>query len=336
MRIVDVPHFGGPEVLTIAEVPAPRPGHGEVLIKVAAAGINRADLTQREGHYPPPPGASPILGMEVSGHIVELGPGVSPGVSPGTEASWKVGDPVCALIPGGGYAEYCVACAGCCLPVPKSVSVTDAAALPEAVFTVWANLFAQPYLRAGERFLVHGGTSGIGTTAIQMAKAFGAHVITTAGSKAKCDFCLSLGAERAFNYREEDWFAGALEWSQQEGVDVILDMVGGDYFPRHLKLLAQKGRLIHIATTGGSQVEADLRLIMMKRLIVTGSTLRRRSVEEKTALRDQIEQHVWPLIEHGQLRPIVDRVFPLSEVAEAHRRMHASTHIGKLLLEISG
>ncbi|QNI33304.1 NAD(P)H-quinone oxidoreductase [Alloacidobacterium dinghuense] len=326
MRVIDIPEFGGPEVLTIADAPAPRPGQDEVLIKVAAAGINRADLLQRQGHYPAPPGASPILGMEVSGHIAQLGPEAEP--------RWKVGEPVCALIPGGGYAEYCVANAGSCLPVPKNVSLVDAAALPEAVFTVWANLFALPYLRSGERFLVHGGTSGIGTTAIQMATALGARVITTAGSKEKCDFCLSLGAERAFNYRDEDWFEGALEWSEKAGVDVILDMVGGDYFPKHLKLLAQKGRLIHIATTGGSQVETDLRLIMMKRLVVTGSTLRRRSVAEKTELRDQIERHVWPLIETGKLRPIVDRVFPLGEAAEAHRRMQASTHIGKLLLRL--
>jgi len=326
MRIVDAPEFGGPEVLTLADAPVPTPGQGEVLIKVAAAGINRADLSQREGHYPPPPGASPILGMEVSGTIAEAGPEA--------DARWKVGDAVCALVTGGGYAEYCVASAGCCLPVPKNLTFTDAAALPEAVFTVWANLFAQPHLCASERFLVHGGTSGIGTTAIQMATSFGARVVTTAGSKEKCDFCLSLGAERAFNYREEDWLAGALEWSEQNGVDVILDMVGGDYFPKHLKLLAQKGRLIHIATSGGAQVTADLREIMMKRLVVTGSTLRRRSVAEKTALRDQIEEHVWPLIEAGKIRPIVDRVFPLGEVAEAHRRMHSSSHIGKLLLQV--
>jgi NADPH2:quinone reductase len=326
MRFIDVPQFGGPEVLTLADGPVPKPASDEVLIKVAAAGLNRADLLQRQGHYPPPPGASPILGMEVSGHIAEVGPGA--------EARWKVGDAVCALIPGGGYAEYCVASAGCCLPVPKAVTLTDAAALPEAIFTVWANLFAQPYLREGERFLVHGGTSGIGTTAIQMAKAYGARVVTTAGSTEKCIFCLSLGAERAFNYRDEDWFAGALEWSGQSGVDVILDMVGGDYFPKHLKLLALKGRLIHIATTGGSEVQADLRAIMLKRLVVTGSTLRPRPVAEKTALRDQIEQHVWPLIESGKLRPIVDRVFPFDEAAEAHRRMHSSTHIGKILLQV--
>src|SRR5579862_709233 len=326
MRFIDVPQYGGPEVLTLADGPVPKPASGEVLIKVAAAGLNRADLLQRQGHYPPPPGASPILGMEVSGHIAEVGPGA--------EARWNVGDAVCALIPGGGYAEYCVASAGCCLPVPKAVALTDAAALPEAIFTVWANLFAQSYLREGERFLVHGGTSGIGTTAIQMAKAFGARIVTTAGSAEKCSFCLSLGAERAFNYREEDWFAGALEWSEQGGIDVIFDMVGGDYFPKHLRLLAPKGRLIHIATTGGSEVQADLRSIMLKRLVVTGSTLRPRSVAEKTALRDQIEQNVWPLIEAGELRPIVDRVFPFDEAGEAHRRMHASTHIGKILLLI--
>lgn len=326
MRMIDVPQPGGPEVLAVAEVPEPKPASEEVLIRVAAAGVNRADLMQRQGHYPPPPGASSILGLEVSGHIAELGPGV--------EARWRVGDAVCALVTGGGYAEYCVADAGCCLPVPKNISLVDAAALPEAVFTVWANLFAQPYLHVGERFLVHGGTSGIGTTAIQMAKAFGAKVITTAGSAEKCAFCLTLGAERAFNYREEDWLAGALEWSGGSGVDVILDMVGGDYFPKHLKLLAPKGRLIHIATTGGAQVGADLRAIMQKRLVVTGSTLRPRTVAEKTALRDQIEQQAWPLIEAGKVRPVIDRMFSLNAAAEAHKRMQSSAHIGKLLLRV--
>ena len=312
-------------MLTLAEAPAPKPRAAEVLIKVAAAGINRADLMQRRGHYPPPPGASPILGMEVSGTIAELGPEV--------DARWKVGDTVCALIPGGGYAEYSVAAAGCCLPVPKAVPVVEAAGLPEAVFTVWANLFSQPYLGPGELFLVQGGSSGIGTMAIQMARAFDAHVATTAGSAEKCNFCISLGAERAFNYRDEDWVAGALEWSQKHGVDVVLDMVGGDYFPKHLKILAPRGRLIHIATTRGSEVTADLRLIMSKRLVVTGSTLRPRTIEEKTALRDQIEHHVWPLLDQGKIRPIIDRVFPLEQVAEAHKRMESSEHIGKLLLQ---
>ena len=325
MRAIHITQPGGPEVLTVAELSTPKPGSGEILIKVVAAGINRADLIQREGHYPPPAGASPILGMEISGHIVEVGANV--------DARWKVGDAVCALIPGGGYAEYCVASDGCCLPVPKTVSVADAAALPEAVFTVWANLFARPWLNQGDRLLVHGGTSGIGTTAIQMAKNFGARVITTAGSTEKCRFCLSLGAERAFNYREEDWLAGALAWSGS-GVDVILDMVGGDYFPKHMKLLAMDGRLTHIATTHGKEVTADLRTIMLKRLVITGSTLRSRSVAEKTALRDQIVEHVWPLIEASKLRPIVDKIFPLDAAAEAHKRMHASEHIGKLLLQI--
>ena len=325
MRAIQITQPGGPEVLTIAEMSKPEPGAGEVLIKVAAAGINHADLIQREGHYPPPPGASPLLGMEVSGHIAEVGASV--------DERWKIGDAVCALIPGGGYAEYCVASAGCCLPVPKTVSVTDAAALPEAVFTVWANLFARPWLIAGDRFLVHGGTSGIGTTAIQMAKNFGARVITTAGSVAKCQFCVSLGAERAFNYREEDWLAAAQQWSD-DGVDVILDMIGGDYFPKHLKLLAMDGRLIHISTSHGNEVALDLRNIMIKRLVITGSTLRWRSVAEKTALRDQIEEHVWPLLEEGRIRPIVDKVFPLDQASEAHKRMHSSQHIGKLLLHI--
>jgi NADPH2:quinone reductase len=326
MRIIDVPHFGEAEALTLAEAPVPKPKAGEVLIAVAAAGINRADLLQRRGHYPPPAGASPILGMEVSGTIAELGPEV--------DLRWKVGDAVCALIPGGGYAEYCIAAAGCCLPVPKTVPLVEAAGLPEAVFTVWANLFSQPYLRPTELLLVQGGSSGIGTMAIQLAKAFDVHVATTAGSTEKCNFCVSLGAERAFNYRDEDWAAEALDWSQKQGVDVILDMVGGDYFPQHLKILASRGRLIHIAMTRGSEVTADLRLIMSKRLVVTGSTLRPRTLEEKVALRNQIEHHVWPLIDQGKIRPIIDRVFPLEQAAEAHKRMESSEHIGKLLLQM--
>lgn len=326
MRIVDISHPGGPEVLRTVDAPVPKPAKGEVLIKVAAAGMNRADLLQREGHYPPPPGASPILGMEVSGLIAEIGPDV--------DARWKTGDAVCALIPGGGYAEYCIASAGCCLPVPGTVSLTEAAGLPEAVFTVWANLFAQHYLHTGERFLVQGGSSGIGTTAIQMAKAFGSPVVTTAGSAEKCQFCLTLGAERAFNYREEDWAAAAFAWSEQRGVDVILDMVGGDYFPRHITLLAPLGRLIHIATARGAEVQVDLRAIMSKRLVVTGSTLRRRTVAEKTALRDQIEQSVWPLVQAGNLRPIIDSVFLFEQAAEAHKRMQSSAHTGKILLKV--
>ncbi|HZY61038.1 MAG TPA: NAD(P)H-quinone oxidoreductase [Edaphobacter sp.] len=317
---------GGPEVLHITDLETPRPGPGEALIRVAAAGLNRADLLQREGHYPPPPGASPILGMEVSGHICELGPGV--------DARWKVGDAVCALLPGGGYAEYAVAAAGCCLPVPKGISLIDAAALPEAVFTVWANLFATSYLHAGDLFLVQGGTSGIGTMAIQMAKSLGARVAATAGSAEKCGFCLSLGAEQAFNYREEDWQVNAFEWSRRKGIDVILDMVGGDYFAKHLKLLATRGRLVHIATAHGAEVTLDLRAVMLKRLVITGSTLRSRSVEEKTALRNQIEKQIWPRFSEGGLKPVVHKVFPLEKAAEAHQEMKAGGHIGKLLLQV--
>lgn len=326
MRAIHIDRPGGPEVLRITEIEKPHPGPGEVLIRVAAAGLNRADLLQREGHYPPPPGASPILGMEVSGHIAEVGSHV--------DARWKVGDAVCALLPGGGYAEYAVASAGCCLPVPENISLIDAAALPEAVFTVWANLFATSYLHAGDLFLVQGGTSGIGTMAIQMAKVFGARVATTAGSAEKCSFCLLLGAEQAFNYREEDWQVNAFEWSQRKGIDVILDMVGGDYFPKHMKLLATRGRLVHIATAHGAEVNLDLRTVMLKRLVITGSTLRSRSVEEKTALRNQIEEKVWPHFNDGTLKPVVHKVFPFEKAAEAHRDMQAGGHIGKLLLQI--
>ncbi|MCL6463424.1 MAG: NAD(P)H-quinone oxidoreductase [Acidobacterium ailaaui] len=325
MRVVAVQQSGGPEVLTVEEMPIPRPGPKEILIQTEAAGINRADILQRQGHYPPPPGASPILGLEVSGKVIETGKAVT---------RWKAGDLVCALLPGGGYAEYSIAHEDCCLPVPESVPLMEAAALPEAIFTVWANLFAQPHLKAGESFLVHGGSSGIGTMAIQMARAFGAQVLTTAGSQEKCRFCLSLGAEKAFHYREEDWEAAALQWSAGRGVDVILDMVGGDYFPRHLRLLAPGGRLIHIATQRGTTVSADLRLIMSKRLIITGSTLRSRSVEEKAALREQIEKQVWPLLQNGTIRPVIDRIFPLNEAAAAHKRMQEGQHLGKLLLRM--
>jgi NADPH:quinone reductase len=325
MRIVEVTHPGGAETLRIAEAPVPKPGPGEVLIQVAAAGLNRADIAQRQGNYPPPPGASEILGMEVSGTLTELGAGVS---------EWKTGDHVCALLAGGGYAEYCVAPAGQCLPVPESLELHNAAALPEAVFTVWANLFEPACLRPGETFLVQGGTSGIGTTAIQVAHLFGARVSATAGSREKCDFCLKLGCERAVNYKEEQWDQSVREWSGGRGVDVILDMVGGDYFPRHLKLLAPRGRLVHIAYSRGREVPADLALIMLKRLTVTGSTLRGRAVAEKTTLRDSIRLRLWPHVAAGRVRPILDRVFPLEEVAEAHRRMESSAHIGKLLLRM--
>jgi NADPH2:quinone reductase len=323
MRVIDIATPGGPEVLRIAIAPVPSPGSGEVLIRTVAAGVNRADLLQRQGHYPPPPGASPILGMEVSGHVAEL--------SPGTSSRWRVGDPVCALLGGGGYAEFCAVPAGQCMSVPSGVTIRDAAAIPEAVITVWANLFEPRRLFAGDRFLVQGGSSGIGTTAIQMARAFGARVSTTAGSDEKCSFCLNLGVEIAINYRS-DWAAALTDWAQPHGVDAILDMIGGDYFPRHIALLATGGRLVHIATSHGSQVTADLRSIMMKRLLVTGSTLRPRPVEEKSALARSVEQEVWPLFANGQIRPIVDSAFPLELAAEAHRLMESGRHTGKIVL----
>ena len=311
-------------MLRIAEAPVPNPGPGEVLIRVSAAGLNRADTLQRQGKYPPPPGASPILGMEVSGHVAES-----------NAAEWKPGDPVCALLAGGGYAEYCVAPAGQCLPIPASIPVEEAAALPEVVFTVWANLFEPACLQPGETFLAQGGSSGVGSMAIQVAHWMGARVAATAGSAAKCDFCVQMGCERAFQYREEDWAEAARAWSGGRGVDVILDMVGGDYFPRHLRLLAPRGRLVHIAYTRGREVTADLALIMQKRLVVTGSTMRGRPVSEKTALRDSIRLRLWPQIAAGRIRPVVDRIFPLQDAAEAHRRMESSAHIGKILLRMA-
>ena len=323
MRAIDVAAPGGPEALRIAIVPVPRPGTGEVLIRNVAAGVNRADLLQRQGHYPPPPGASPVLGMEVSGHIAELGPGTSSGR--------RVGDAVCALLGGGGYAEFCTVPGGQCMSVPSGVSIRDAAAIPEAVITVWANLFEPRRLFAGDRLLVQGGSSGIGTMAIQMARAFGARVSTTAGSDEKCTFCLGLGAEIAINYRS-DWAAALADWAHPHGIDSILDMIGGDYFLRHIALLANGGRLVHIATSRGSEVTADLRSIMMKRLLVTGSTLRPRSVEEKSGLARSVEQEVWPLFANGQIRPIVDSAFPMERAAEAHRLMESGRHTGKIVL----
>jgi NADPH:quinone reductase len=326
MRAIDITSSGGPEVLQLATRPVPRPGHGEVLIRTVAAGINRADLLQRQGHYPPPPGASPILGMEVSGHIAALGPGVS--------SRWQAGDAACALLAGGGYAEYCAVPEGQCLGVPAGVSIRDAAAVPEATITVWANLFEPRRVFPGNLFLVQGGSSGIGTTAIQMAKAFGARVATTAGSSEKCSFCVSLGAEVAVNYKTQDWAAELARWSQPHGIDAILDMVAGDYFPKHMELLATGGRLVHIATSHGSEVTTDLRAVMMKRLLVTGSTLRSRSVEEKSSLARGVEKEVWPLFTSGQMRPIIDRSFPLAQAAEAHRWMETGQHTGKIILEM--
>jgi len=338
MRYVTIAEFGGAEQLRLAEGPQPVPGTGEVLIRVAAAGVNRADIHQRQGNYPPPAGASEILGLEVAGTVAERGPGA--------EARWTVGSRVCALVPGGGYAETCVAHGGCCLPIPEGLTLEEAASLPEAAMTVWANLFDPRRLFAGDRFLMQGGTSGIGVFAIQAAQAFGAQVAATAGSTEKCAFLRELGCEQAWNYREEDWAAGARAWAggaegngqPYRGVDVILDMVAGDYFAKHVELLGRDGRLIHIATGRGSEVALDLRKVMGKRLTITGSTLRSRSVEEKTRLRDGVEEHLWPLIGRektaGKIRPVVDRIFPLAEAAEAHRLMESSRHMGKIVLRV--
>jgi len=317
---------GGPEVLVLATGPVPRPATGEVLIRVAAAGINRPDILQRIGNYPPPPGASPILGLEVSGTVAALGAEV---------AGWHEGDAVCALVAGGGYAEYCVAPAPQCLPVPKGVALVDAAGLPETFFTVWTNVFDRGRLAAGESFLVHGGSSGIGTTAIQLARAFGARVFATAGSPEKCAVCRDLGAERAIDYRQEDFVAILKEATQGRGVDVILDMVGGPYVEKNLRSLALEGRLVQIAFLQGSKVTLDLAHLMMRRQTITGSTLRPRPVAEKAAIARNLRDKVWPLIEAGKVRPVIDRTFPLAEAAAAHRLMESSAHIGKILLRTS-
>jgi len=314
---------GGPEVLVLATGPVPRPATGEVLIRVAAAGINRPDILQRTGNYPPPPGASPILGLEVSGTVAALGAEV-----PG----WHEGDAVCALVAGGGYSEYCVAPAPQCLPVPKGVALVDAAGLPETFFTVWSNVFDRGRLAAGERFLVHGGSSGIGTTAIQLARAFGARVFATAGSPEKCAVCRDLGAERAIDYRQEDFVAVLKEATQGRGVDVILDMVGGPYVEKNLRSLALEGRLVQIAFLQGSKVTVDLAHLMVRRQTITGSTLRPRPVADKAAIARNLRDKVWPLIEAGKVRPVIDRTFPLAEAAAAHRLMESSRHIGKILL----
>jgi len=314
---------GGPEVLRPEQRPVPRPGPGEVLIKIAAAGVNGADLSQRQGRYPMPPGAPDILGLEASGEIVALGEGAGP---------WRIGDPVCALLIGGGYAEYCLAAAGHCLPIPRGLSVVDAGALPEVVMTVWLNIFEIGNLQPGETLLVHGGASGIGTTAIQLAAARGVRVITTAGSEEKCRRCRDLGASRAINYREEDFVAVVAQETGGRGADVILDMVGGDYLQRNLTALGWRGRLVMIAFKGGSRIEVDFSPIQAKQLTITGSRLRPRPVAEKARITAAVRQAVWPLIEDGRVRPVIDSRVPLREAARAHERLQASRHIGKILL----
>ena len=325
MRAVEISAPGGPEALRLAERPVPRPGEGEVLIEVHAAGINRPDVLQRKGSYDPPPGVTDIPGLEIAGRIVALGSGVS---------GYRVGDAVCALVAGGGYAEYCAAPAGQCLPVPRGLSLLEAAALPETFFTVWSNVFDRARLSAGETFLVHGGSSGIGTTAIQLAKAFEARVFTTAGSAEKCRACTELGADRAINYRNEDFVEVIKAETGGRGVDVVLDMVGGDYIARSISVMAADGRHVSIAFLQGPKVTLNLMPMMLKRLTLTGSTLRARPVADKAAIAAKLKDTVWPKIEAGSVRPVVFRSFPLEEAAQSHALMESSEHVGKIVLVV--
>ena len=324
MRAVEISTPGGPDVLQLTDRPIPEPGHGQVVVKVAYAGVNRPDALQRAGAYAPPPSASDLPGLEASGEVVAVGAGVS---------EFAVGDLVCGLLPGGGYAEYVATPAAHCLPVPKGLDLKQAACLPETFFTVWSNVFSRGGLQAGERFLVHGGSSGIGTTAIQLANVLGARVFTTAGSDEKCQACLDLGAERAINYRDED-FVEVLR--AEGGADLILDMVGGDYIPRNIKTLANDGRLVQIAFLSGPKVELNFAQIMMRRLTVTGSTLRPQSDLAKARIAKDLSEVVWPLIESGQVAPVMDSEFALEDAAAAHARMESSGHIGKIVLKVAG
>ena len=322
MRAVEITKPGGPDVLCLTERPVPTPRAGEVVLKLAYAGVNRPDALQRAGAYDPPPTASDLPGLEGAGEVVAVGEGVS-GLS--------VGDQVCALLPGGGYAEYVATPAAHALPIPKGMDLRMAACLPETFFTVWSNVFMRGGLKAGEQFLVHGGSSGIGTTAIQLAKAFGARVFTTAGNDEKCRICTELGAERAINYRTED-FVDVMR--EQGGADVILDMVGGEYITKNVKTLAPDGRMVHIAFLSGPKAEINFALVMAKRLTITGSTLRPQSDAAKAAIADQLRAHVWPLIAAGTVRPVLDSEYALEEAAKAHAHMESSQHIGKIVLKI--
>jgi NADPH:quinone reductase len=325
VRVIEIAQPGPPEVLRLAGRPDPVAGPGEVVIAVAAAGVNRPDVLQRLGKYPPPPGASDIPGLEVAGTVAALGAGV---------AGWAIGDPVCALVAGGGYAELAAVPQEQCLPMPKGLSATQAAAIPETFFTVWTNVFQRGRLQRGETLLVHGGTSGIGTTAIQLARAFGAVVLATAGSEAKCEAARALGAAHAFNYRTADWVAEARAATGGRGLDVILDIVGGAYIARNLDLLAVEGRLLQIAFLKTAKAEIDFSIMMRKRAWITGSTLRPRTPAEKGVIARELHQHVWPLLEQGEVAPVIHQVFPLAGAADAHRVMESSTHIGKLVLSL--
>jgi putative PIG3 family NAD(P)H quinone oxidoreductase len=322
MRAVTIARPGGPEVLVPCELPVPAPGPGQILIRVAWAGVNRPDALQRAGAYAPPPGASPLPGLEAAGTVAAVGPGV---------ARWRIGDEVCALLPGGGYAEFAVTPADHALPVPAGLSLREAACLPETLFTVWTNVFERGRLAPGERFLVHGGSSGIGTTAIQLAAAFGARVFATAGSAEKCAACLGLGAHRAIDYRAED-FVEVLK--AEGGANLILDMVGGSYLPRNVKALADDGRLVQIAFLQGPKVELNFAEVMMRRLTITGSTLRPQSDLAKARIAAALEEKVWPLLAAGRVAPVIDSEFPLDAAAAAHARMESSAHIGKIVLKV--
>jgi NADPH:quinone reductase len=323
MTAIGIRDPGGPEVLVAEERPVPTPGAGEILVKVAASGVNRPDVMQRQGLYPPPKGAPDIPGLEIAGEVVALGPETK---------RWKIGDTVTALVIGGGYAEFCLAHESHALPVPKGFTLIEAAAIPETFFTVWHNVFERGGLRSGETLLVHGGSSGIGTTAIQLAKAFGARVITTAGSPEKCDACRKLGANPAINYRNEDFVAATKAATGGRGAEVILDMVGGEYIERNYEAAAVEGRIVQIAFQGSPRANVDFRRIMLKRLHHTGSTLRARSIPDKAAIARAIEDKVLPLLASGRVRPIIDSTFPLLKAADAHARMEASLHIGKIVL----
>jgi NADPH:quinone reductase len=324
MKIIDVPTPGGPEQLVLADRAVPEIGAHEVLIKVVAAGLNRADVLQRRGAYPSPEGAPTNPGLEVAGSVASIGSSVT---------EFKVGDAVCALLQGGGYSEYCAVHVGQVLPIPKGFDFVQGAALPEAFFTVWSNVFEFGHLRTGETLLVHGGTSGIGVTAIQLATALGHTVYATAGSADKCKFCESLGAKRAIDYKTQDFVAEIQSATNKRGVDVILDMVGGKYLARNLETLAVAGRLVVIATQGGTKGEADILRVMQRRLTITGSTLRAREVEFKQRIKSQLLQTVWPLLESGAIKPIIDSVYSMKDVAAAHARMESSAHMGKIVLK---
>jgi putative PIG3 family NAD(P)H quinone oxidoreductase len=325
MTAVAISTPGGPEVLKPVEMPKPKPGAGQVLVKVAAAGVNRPDVQQRIGAYPPPPGHSTLPGLEIAGEVAETGPDVT---------RWRVGDKVCALVNGGGYAQYCLAEETAALPIPAGLDMIQAGAVPETFFTVWNNVFERGKLQSGEWFLVHGGSSGIGTTAIQLAKAFGARVLATAGSADKCKACLDLGADRAINYKTEDFVAVCKDATGGKGVNVTLDMVGGDYTDKNIIAAADDARIVQIATLGGADVKFNISRLMVKRVTLTGSTLRPRTREVKAGFARALEEKVWPLFGAGKIKVVIDSTFPLAQAADAHRRLETSQHVGKIVLTV--